>query len=267
MQKNNNISLPLGECLLRSFIFVAKNAKVLFYICAGWFGLLIFEAICGFPLIESIYTENEESLPSLISGLLLIIASTSILVGTCKVIINKFIPKFGAIYFGKAELSVLGYSFLIAINFIAMLLIATISISIVFQQNPDKDILNNIIFYVIIYAIFIMIVRYSLIYPARSVNDKEMSLKKSFKLTKGNSNKLAWGIIILSAPFVILSQLFTFLYVTIDMDNFIAKFIYCALLMFCSFGDSVLRASFYAHAYQYFIFYDKKENIEIKNED
>ena len=268
MQNNNPdiINLPLLECIRRSFTFAIKNLKHLSFICLSWFGIVIFEIISGFPFLQSLQEENE-SILGIASALLLLAASLSLLVSTCRIVIDKFKPTPWYIHFAKAELKVFGYSLILSGVMALLWAILFVTIGVLLKMPENSYTFTYLVPVALGYIVFTYIARYYLIYPAKAIGNNDFKLQKSFALTKGNANKLAIGIILSSMPFMILSQVFVFLYIFMDVDSFIGKTLITTCLTICSFGDSILKASFYAHAYQYFIFFDKQAKEDVKNDD
>lgn len=246
--------LPLMFTLRQSFMFPVKNFRAFVSLCLGWYILImVYEALTGFPMVYSLQ-DGEDTLRGVVSGMLMLFANISVLVGGCRMALEKYQPRPGYIYFRKRELRILGYSLLLGFSFIcaAALLLMAFGWSMEFVGIEYNEWFSWGMVLLLCYVLFLPLVRFYLIYPARAVNNREMSLIKSFKLTKGNANKLAVGFILASLPFFVFALLTEAGIAAVSPQGFFANLLCCFFLLTSSLGDSILLSAYYARIYQYF---------------
>lgn len=259
MDQNKIISLPFWETVKRSFLYPLVNIGVVMKIIGIWFLLLIYEVANGYPTICKLTGEGCNGISQNIAMLLLSFASISIAVAFSRNVILKTQYDKLTFSFGKKEWRYLGYNLLIilivAVPSLLFVILASYLASIV-----NLDITNYV--FIIPLAVTIVCSRFYLVLPATAVGNKTMDLKTSFAMTKGNANKIFWGQILLMLPIAITLLVISAIFAAIGSDSFIIKFIFVTLVMFLSFFDTCVKAGFYSHIYQYFLFFqDKKEDI------
>lgn len=259
MNQSKIISLPFWETIKRSFLYPIVNIGVVMKIIGIWFLLLIYEVANGYPTICKLTEEGCNGISQNIAMLLLSFASISIAVAFSRNVILKTQYDKITFSFGKKEWKYLGYNILI------ILIVAVPSLLLVILASYLASVIHvNIINYVFIIPLLVTIVcsRFYLVLPATAVGNKSMDMKSSFALTKGNANKIFWGQILLMIPIAIVLLVISAIFAAIGSDSFIIKFIFVAMVMFLSFFDTCVKASFYSHIYQYFLFFqDKGEEV------
>ncbi len=137
------------------------------------------------------------------------------------------------------------------------LLIVLISVVLSSVNIPESAVY---FFFLIPMAITLFLSRFFLVFPAVSVDDKELRLKNSFYMTKGNANRLFWGQIVMMLPGIVLLMVLTRVYGVVGTAGYLNKLIFTILFISLSFFDTCLKSSYYAHIYQYFTFYSRKHD-------
>ena len=250
------IKLPFWECLRRSFLYVLANLKALAKISSVWLLILIYEAVAGFPSLCGL---KEGSCPSEgyqnLSVVMASLASIAIAVGFCRQIISKEERGYFYFSFGRRELKYLLYSLFL---FLLIIIPSIITIGILGSVLKVFGIQGGsamLLLAIIPLMIAITIARCFIILPAIAVDDKDLTMEKAFKLTKGNANKIFWGQALLMLPVIILVTLLSSVYESMGTDSFVADFVMALLLLVLSFLDTALKISFYSHVYQYFTYF------------
>lgn len=255
MNQNKIISLPFWETIKRSFLYPIVNIGVVMKIIGIWFLLLIYEVANGYPTICKLTDEGCSGISQNIAMLLLSFASISIAVAFSRnVILKTQYDKF-TFSFGKKEWKYLGYNLLI------ILIVAVPSLLLVVLASYLSSFFRlDITNYVFIIPLLVTIVcsRFYLVLPATAVGNKSMDLKTSFALTNGNANKIFWGQILLMLPIALILLIISSIFAVIGSDSFIIKFVFVTMVMFLSFFDTCVKAGFYSHIYQYFLFFQDK---------
>lgn len=258
------IHLPFGEAIKRSFNFVFSHLSVYIRLSLFW-GMLtcLIDACEGFPSLCPIGSENcvsEQKLNlyqwSLFFGGISIIISYIIYVITKTETGKYFRPRFGTKDFKYIWA-------MLKLIFAAVLLSVIIGllfgvIGSILKLGSLKQI--GIIFSAISFFIISMYLsRYILVFPGIAIEDAEMSFNKSFELTKGNINAIFWGLFLLALPMSLVNIFVSSLYFAIRFDNVFLNLIFSFSLTMIGFLNDTIKASFLAHIYQYFIYFDKKQ--------
>lgn len=265
METIPQIKLPLWECLRRSFSYVLANFDAFVKIASVWFLVLIYEAVAGFPSLCGIREGAcpSESLQNL-SVVVISLASIAIAVGFCRHIILKEKVNYLHFSFGRRELKYLAYSL-----FLFLLIIIPSALIIGILANILKYVGVNIpgtsvIFILLPIIIAVICARFFIILPAIAVDDKDISLKVAFALTKGNANKIFWGQALMMLPVIIILTILSSLYDAMGLGGFVADFIMAALVLGFSFLDTALKAAYFSHIYQYFVYFWKHSEDLVK---
>lgn len=261
MNKNSfSVSLPWGEVIRRSYGYLFGHLDLLVKVAAVWFlAVLGFEALTAFPSLCSLDSGICGIGKQTLSLLVLTVSSIAVIIGYVRCIVLRIIPEgYASLSFGKRELRYIGKVFVI--GFITALPIFLLSFVIGFvgsflQVNPR--IFVPFIWLGMFVCLFFSF-RLYLVLPAVAVDDLQTAdLKKSFEITKGNTNKIFWGFVVTMLPgwiaFMILGVIFR-----AAPDVYVIKIIFAALTLIVSFIDVGLKASYFAHLYQYFIYYYRK---------
>lgn len=258
------INLPFWETIRRSFLYVLTNLDIYLKVSALGFAILIYELFTGFPSLCNISAGGcVGSWEQNVSILLLSLISIAIIIAFCRVIILKTSTNYFTLAFGKREILYLLYSlFMVAI-------ITLPSILLVFTYAYVAQLLHlpEFMFNFSILIPFLLTIYFSrifLVFPAVAVDNYSLGIKGSFKLTLGNANKIFWGQFLMMIPAALMLVLVSLLYKAIGVNHYVVDFIFVALVLALSFLDSCFKASFYAHIYQYFIYFQEQSKT-LKN--
>lgn len=261
MNKENIIILPWQECLSRSFGYFLVNLKTVFSIII--LGVLIagYEAVAGTPLFCSLtQTENCTATQGAYIGVVALttLFSVYVMVAFARFIILKDTPRPFALRFGGREIKVLGYQLLIDV--IPGVIFGQIIGIMAAHINIYQDVMSKQIFLLVLVAILIamiMLSRLSLVLSAAAVDNENMTLKKSFEVTRGNSNKIFWGNIVITLPIIVLMTVLGFVS-NIAADSLVLRLIFSGIFLILIFLNVAVKMSFNAHLYQYFVYFDNK---------
>lgn len=258
----NPISLPLLETVTHSFMFVIKNIKAIAKICSVFVVLWLAEIGANFPALCVV--EKAHCVQSGISvtlTVLLFLASMIIGVETIRHLILKQEYNWFHFSFGKATLKYIAYNLLISLFvIIPFSLILTLQ-NYALAHNASLDVFNTLKSLALAtFALFsILCFRFYLVFGAAAVENKKINLKRSYVLTAGNTLKLCAGQILLWFPVAFVLYLIFSIYMLGNWGYF-AKSIFVLLGMCVSFFGSALKASYYAHIYQFFSYSEKRRN-------
>lgn len=246
------IKLPFGECARRSFLYIFTNFNAFTKLASVWFLILIYEVAVDFPSLCGL---EGEICPSKgyqnLSVVIMYLASISIAVGFSRQIILKEERKYFSFSFGWREIKYLGYNLL-------LFLLVAIPAGIIVGMLKSFGVKGGMLLLstgVVSLFFAINFARCFIILPAIAVDDKDLTMEKAFKLTKGNANKIFWGQVLLRVPLVIAVLILTTMYEMMEFEGLVSKFIMSALLIGLSYFDAALKASFYSHVYQYFTYF------------
>lgn len=267
------IRLPFWETIRRSFLYVLFNLPTLWKIACLWFAILLVDVFSGYPTlcnIDTAYCKEGVSQNLTLSMVLLAIAAIAIMVKFSRFVILKEEPLCCRISFGKKELKYLGYALLLILGIVALgMLLGLVSglfnVILLSVGLSPADTLYTILILLpvlLIVAGVVYLSRFYLIFPSVAVENKELGLKKSWLLTKGNACRIFFGQALLSIPTFVALMILSLIFKALGLENVIFKLLFSFLVISISFIDSALKASFFAHAYQYFIYFDKKDKAE-----
>ena len=224
METMPQIKLPFWECLRRSFFYAFVNFDAFVKIASVWFLILLYEIFTGFPSLCGL---KDGGCPGAtfqnISVVMVSLASVAVAVAFSRLVILREHVRPFAFSFGRRELKYLaGFSLILSV----VPLIAGI-----------------------------VCARFFIVLPAVAVDDRELTMKRAFALTRGNANKIFWGQALMMLPVVITVTLLTMLYGALNLSGFLADLIMAFLLLGLSFFDAALKASYFSHVYQYFVYF------------
>lgn len=260
----NNIKLPLFETVFRSFTCILKNFKPFLKICSFFIVLWLIELATNLPSLcsaDEAYCRTD-SVGSFMT-FLHYLAATIISVSIIRFIILKETTSWFHFHFGKNNIKFIAYNILIALMIIIpsalMIMIGGMS------QHNNSSIFMTKFFVSLGIATFIGLCIYCfrlcLVYAGAAINDKSMTLSKSHTLTSGNMLKIFIGQVLLVIPTIILVAIVYNVYSLSDW-GYTGKSIFVLIGMLISFFDSAVKASYYSHMYQYFIYFsNKQQNI------
>ncbi len=257
--KSEIIKLPFWETIRRSFIYVLARPRLFLQVSAIWFAFLIYEVICGFPSACNFSPDNcTGSWQQNVAVIFLSIASIGIVISYCREIILKSPLNYFSKDFIKLGLVYLFYNLVFALIVAVPGVISVFVFAFIGQMLnlPEPVYLVALIFPL---AIMIYFSRVLLAFPAVAVGNLQLGFKQSFKMTVGNANKIFWGQLLMMVPVLVALFALTLAYRTVPQAGMATKLVFVGLLYAFSFLNSCLKASFLAHIYQYFTFYDKEK--------
>lgn len=268
MKKQTLIKLPFVETISRSFMYTLCNWKLYCKVASLGLVVLIFEMAGSFPVLCSLSDGNcQENSWQTISSLLILLVSVGIIVNYCRAIILKAPTDFISAGFWKRSLKYILATILlglmIIVPFLLLGVIYGIIASFVGTMQPLGS-TNYIVMFVALIAWCVYLAPIFLVFAAITVDDKTITIKEAFRLTKGNFNKIFWGQSVMMIPGAILLYILAFAYNSLGGEGFILNTIFTVLVLALSFLDSCFKASFFAHIYQYFVFYKNKKTKSAK---
>lgn len=266
---NNKINLPLLETVYRSFFFVLHNINATAKICSVFLILWLIEIATNLPsLCSADDTFCRTDITSNIVAVLQYLAATIASVSMIRYIVLKEETKWFHMRFGINNIKFIGYNILIALMIIIpsalMIMIGGAT------QYAGSSVFITKLLTSIGIATFIGLCVYCfrlyLVFAGAALNDKNMSLSKSYALTSGNMLKIFMGQIILVIPTIILATIIYKIYNLFEW-GYVGKSVFVLLGMALSFFDSVIKASYYSHMYQYFVYFDNKQQSTVANQE
>ena len=257
--KNSEIvSLPFIETIRRSFLYTVFNWELLAKIMIVGLISLVPEFINGFPSLCSLSAEGcQGSSQQTLFNFLLLVASVAALVNYSRSIILKTPVDFVSWGFWRRSIKYIfasiGLTFVIITPF---LLLAGIYAAVF---SAESEALIYLLLIVPLIAWMVWLSPVFLYFAGITVDDKKMTIKEAFRLCKGNRNKIFWGQSLMMLPCAIGVLVLTLVYQIFTPEIYISKMIYAILLVTVSFLDTCFKASFFAHIYQFFTFYNKSK--------
>lgn len=251
------INLPFGETLKRSFLYVILHTNLFLKVSFIGLVVLIYEMMSGFPMMCSLNSQLcLKNNVQIVSNLLTFLVSVAVIINYCRAVVLKNSPDYVSVgflrRFSKYILVMLSLSFLI--------LIMAVLISVLFKLIGVVEGSTIYIISVILGLFLVVCISPLFLYlGAIAVDDKTLTIKQVFTLCKGNYNKIFWGQTVLMLPGMFLMFIITTLYQLSPTDDYIGKLIYVFCLIAASLFDTCIKGSFFAHIYQYFIFYKNKQ--------
>ena len=260
------INLPLWESIKRTYIYFFVNFKTVVKLSALWVGLVF---LCDCLL----------SFPSLCTGsychawgnkffmLLQIVAVTAVSVSFSRQIILRESKNWRQISLSLKELKYLGYSLLILLLIIISAVISGVVTALIFGidlRTPAVSMPSQslILYFVLVLIATIYSSRLSLILPSIAVENKEMTLLKSFQITQGNSLKLFLGIIFSTLPTMILLMFLGTLMQVLQIEGILGQMLFSFLGISLSLINALLKACYLSHVYQYFMYFYNQQQEE-----
>lgn len=253
---SNCIKLPFWETIRRSLSHAFSNLDIFFKLSSVWMLVLIYEIFSGFPLICRITEETcPNNLNQNISLILLSLASVSISVSYVRNVVLREKIKFFQLRFGLKELKYLLYRIVVILAiFVPSILLMILFGSLMLNNGFSQESLDWLILIPVLFALVIS--KCYLVFPAVAVGNKVVGLRKSFKITCGNANKIFWGQFLMMIPTIFFAAVLSVIYQSIEHTDTVAvKITFAALIMFVSYFDACLKSSFHSHIYQYFMYF------------
>lgn len=254
-------NLPFLETIKRSFVYSIYNFSLFLKVSSVALFLVVIEAFNDFPILCTLGEgECSQDTINTLTSLFMMFLSIGVIVNYCRSIILKSDIDFYSWSFIRRSLWYLLASVAFGLFvFLPFMLFAGVY-GYILQLFGWGEI--DAVYMLLVLPLIAWIIYLSplfMIFVAITVDDKSMTIKEAFKITKGNSNKIFWGQIIMMLPCTIAIYALGTLYQITGADTYIVKFVYMFILLALSFLDSCFKASFFAHIYQYFTFYQKKK--------
>ena len=220
METMPQIKLPFWECLRRSFFYAFVNFDAFVKIASVWFLILLYEIFAGFPSLCGL---KESGCP-------------------------------GESFQNVSVVMVSLASVAVAVAFSRLVMVMGIVAGILERIGANLPGVSLALSVVPLIA-GIVCARFFIVLPAVAVDDRELTMKRAFALTRGNANKIFWGQALMMLPVVITVTLLTMLYGALNLSGFLVDLIMAFLLLGLSFFDAALKASYFSHVYQYFVYF------------
>ncbi len=255
------IKIPFIESLKRSIIYMLTNMDLFIKITSAWFLLLIVEALCGFPFLNSSTLDAQgDSLSSFVSATIIALAGVIVSVNYYRAIILREKKKYFTISFGKRELLYILYSILyVTIIAVPTLLLIFVCVFIIKLFALPAVVVHYLTLLPIIVGIIAS--RTVLVFPAISIDNKDLRMLASFKILKGNALKMFFGPFLFALPITLLLILISNIKQSVG-DNFIYSLMLSAVALFATLFDTAIKATFFAHIYQYTMHFLKENSID-----
>lgn len=262
------IKLPFGEAVKRSFNFAFNHIDTFFKISLLW-GLIIAgtDAFEGFP---SLCMAGDENCIAQRGGnlyiLIMFFAGISISVSYIVYVIErtKFCRYFN-LFWAKKNFKYIWAMIKLLFAGVLIAVLIGLLLGIIFRAMGAGDVRKVSFLFSMISFFFIgmFLTRYMLVFPAIALENKEINFETSYKLTKGNINAIFWGTIVISLPMTFAGVIITSLYFALSTENWIINFVFSFVLIMINLFNEAIKASFFAHVYQYFIyFYNRSQKKE-----
>ena len=252
------VKLPFVETVKRSFAYFFNNLNLFVKLGSVGVVVVLFDMFADFPTLCAMRgIDCADSWQQTVSTFLLMLVSVAAIILYCRNIVFKNTAMSWSAFLRAVFFYILASVFL-------LLIIAVPSVILMFVYGmivPDagnNPVLDKIVFFIPL-LIAIAVAPIFLIFPAIAVEDKAFGLTKVFKIAKGNSNRIFWGQFVMMIPCGIIVLILSFLYGLLGMDNYLINEIFVIVVIAVSLADSCLKASFYAHVYQFFKYYQDKQ--------
>jgi len=259
MTKQNNImKLPLLECIKRSFAYVWNDRKLFMKVLPILLAFIVLEFILSLQYSCEPGTANcPYSWTMSVVALAFILMNITVIISYCRKIVLQDKESITAWKFGKTIVFYIVATLLYSLAVIVPLTLFTILIFLTGIGNTG----TMLLIYVFMFVWLIVMAPVLMWFPSIAVEDyKLLSLKKLFRLTKGNHVRLFLGLIGVSLPLFLLTVVILLLLGGIwGMDTIRDSISLWVLSMFIQFINTCLKGSYYAHAYQFFKYVEKKE--------
>lgn len=259
----NKINLPFFETVRRSFIYVFLHGQTAFRICAAWSVLLVFEMAAGFPVLCSLNADTcSGGLLQNLSVVLLSLAGISVITAFCRgIILHQEYPGYWNLHFGRRELRYLFCSLLYGLIVFLPAFCLGILTAVAEYNGRAVPAGISLLFLCAIIVLVILSARFYLVFPAAAVdNQQEITFRKSWEITKGNAGKMFFGQVLMMLPVFVVLLLLSVTYRALGSDNYMLKLCFSALMIAVSFVDTLLKASYFSHLYQYFMYFYRRDS-------
>ncbi|MBE6458432.1 MAG: hypothetical protein E7010_01305 [Alphaproteobacteria bacterium] len=252
------IKLPLIETISRSFKYFFENINAYTRLASLGLVVVLFDMFTNFPTLCSMRgIDCAQTWQQSVSTFLLMLISVAGIILYCRNIVYKTMTMGWGSFLRSLALYILFSIFMVLLIAIPSIVLMILYGMVV--PNAGSHVIFDKLMLFIPLLIAIAVAPMFLIFPAIAVEDKSFSLKKVFNLAKGNYNRIFWGQFLMMIPGGCIIFLLNWLYKIIGIDNFVMNEIFIIVVIAVSLADTCLKASFFAHIYQFFKFYDEKK--------
>ncbi len=257
------INLPFGESLKRTCLYlVAHFNRVWQLMLIGVVIMTAIDVVLSFP---SQCKEGEQCLgwKSNLNVLAAALTAVSVSVAFMRQIILKVVPAGFPISFGKREIKFLFYNLMILLIILAIAFVCGIVYSLLLGDARALQKPTALLpFLLIILMIAVVLSRLCLVLPAIAADNNDLTFAKAFDMTKGNSNKIFFGMFLTSLPVSVVTLFAGTILQTMTIESWTAKLLISAFMSSLSLLNALIKACYLAHIYQYFTYFYKPEKAE-----
>ena len=266
MNNSHTIKLPFWETVVRSFSFTFTNIGTIFKISISWFAVLALGLFAGYYYCTSGFDTssgvNVQKLSLFLVIFSLLLSFVMLVVQAAFVRRTILRQDFAPFYFALSykELKYVLYTLLIVMIVAAPVILVSELLTFI-----DMGAYTSYILLVILLISAVIGSRFLLALPAIAVENKQIGIFKSWDMTKGNANRIFWSLIFLAVPGYVCFMLLGSINMALGpiSETVVMKLIFLALIFSVSFLDVCLKASFYGHIYQYFVYFSKPKTTTL----
>lgn len=191
METMPQIKLPFWECLRRSFFYAFVNFDAFVKIASVWFLILLYEIFAGFPSLCGLKESGcpGESFQN-VSVVMVSLASVAVAVAFSRLVVLRENVRPFAFSFGRRELKYLAYSLLLFLLIIVPSVMVMGIVAGILERIGANLPGVSLALSVVPLIAGIVCARFFIMLPAVAVDDRELTMKRAFALTRGNANKI-----------------------------------------------------------------------------
>ena len=257
MTEKNIKALPFWETVGRSFKYVLKNKKLLLALLPVAVAMLLLQIILKLPFMCS-YNESfcVQNWQNSISTIISVFVAVGIIINYCRSIICKEYVDFVSLKFFKRMIFYILWSLLLTFSVGIPLSLFIIIMSFTGLSTDTILMISLFLFFVI----GTFLAPLAVAFPALAVDDyKIIKISKLFEMAKGNKMSIFFGQFIIMVPYMILSQMFTYIYTISGTSSYGAKVFFVCITICLGLLDAGFKGAFFAHIYQFLKYYDKNK--------
>lgn len=243
--------LPFIAVIKQSFMYFFNNLGLFSRVASLGIVVVLFDMFADFPTLCAVRgTECPQNWQQSVSTLLLLLVSVSAIIMYCRNVVFKTTAMSWASFVRALLLYIVFSVFLV-------LIIAVPSIAVMFlygvamPEAGQHGLMINLLMLVPL-LISIAVAPLFLIFPAVAVDDRSFGIRRVFAIARGNHNRIFWGQFLMMIPCAVVILILNYAYRFIGIDNYLVNELFLIVVIAFSLVDSCLKASFYAHIYQFF---------------
>lgn len=247
----NEVRLPFVETIRQSFMYFFNNLGLYVKLATLGIVVVLFDMFAGFPTLCAMRgTECAQSWQQSVSTLLLMLVSVSAIIMYCRNVVFKSTAMSWPAFARAVLLYVIFSVFLVML--IVVPSIAVMFLYGVIVPGAGTHILLERLLLFVPLLLAIVAAPVFLIFPAVAVEDTSFNIGRVFAIAKGNRNRIFWGQFLMMVPCGVVILVLNYLYRVIGVDNYLINELFVIVVIAFSLADSCLKASYYAHVYQFF---------------